>query len=672
MRTSVLLLIIAFSSPIFAQTDSTIVLRSLEVQGYRYDRPALEVPVSIGTIDGSDLSRFNDQSIVAAVNTIPGVRMEERSPGSYRFSIRGSLIRSPFGVRNVKVYWHGLPLTDGGGNTYLNLIDMASVGSMEVIKGPGASLYGAGTGGVVLFDPPTAKQKSVEVGVSRGSYNLRRYTLKGEFAAGKTNASVQLIRQASAGYRKQSELEKSAFNTNLSYAISGRSTISTSLFYTDLFYETPGGLTQAQMMEDPKMARPSGATRGAEEQRASVTNKTFFGGVSFHQEWSDKFFSDAGIYVSNTDFKNFAIRNYEDRDETNLGARLENQYKIGGENITTKITFGSEFQNFRSPIKISSNNAGSIGTLNISDDLKSDLLIVFLQSELQLPRDFFVTLGASQSFLDYDFVRQLPDVSELHKKFNSVFSPRIAILKKFTPHVSIYSSVSRGFSPPSLAEVRPSTNNFNPDLAAENGTNYEVGLKSEKEKLAFEVSAYIFRLKNTIVIQRTADNADYFINAGETNQRGLEAALSYHPLKELKLWTSYNYNHYRFEKYVNDNVNYSGNRLTGVPPTLLSAGADFTLPNFYANVTGFYTDAIPLNDLNDEYASKYVLLTVRAGFKKRFTENLEVELFTSVDNILDEEYSLGNDLNAAGKRYYNPAPGRNFTVGVKLKGIAKE
>jgi iron complex outermembrane receptor protein len=46
--------------------------------------------------------------------------MEERSPGSYRLNIRGSSLRSPFGVRNVKIYYNNIPFTDPGGNTYLN------------------------------------------------------------------------------------------------------------------------------------------------------------------------------------------------------------------------------------------------------------------------------------------------------------------------------------------------------------------------------------------------------------------------------------------------------------------------------------------------------------------------------------------------------------------------
>ena len=119
------------------------------VRAYEQNRRLLEVPVSIGVLQQNDLNRYNNVSILPALNTIAGVRMEERSPGSYRLNIRGSSLRSPFGVRNVKIYYNGIPITDPGGNTYLNQFGFYNFQSIEVVKGPGSSLYGAGTGGVM-------------------------------------------------------------------------------------------------------------------------------------------------------------------------------------------------------------------------------------------------------------------------------------------------------------------------------------------------------------------------------------------------------------------------------------------------------------------------------------------------------------------------------------------
>jgi iron complex outermembrane receptor protein len=44
-----------------------------------------------------------------------------------------------------------------------------------------------------------------------------------------------------------------------------------------------------------------------------------------------------------------------------------------------------------------------------------------------------------------------------------------------------------------------------------------------------------------------------------------------------------------------------------------------------------------------------------------------MNIYTGVENILNETYSLGNDINAAAGRYYNAAAKRNYYVGLSLQ-----
>ncbi|MCC7525928.1 MAG: Plug domain-containing protein, partial [Chitinophagaceae bacterium] len=133
--------------------DTVPLLSEIVIKGFESDRRLLETPVSAGIISRSDIQQFSPASLVPAINLVPGARMEERSPGSYRLSVRGSLLRSPFGVRNIKVYWNDIPFTDAGGNSYFNLIDQHSINRIDIMKGPGGSMYGANTGGVIILHP---------------------------------------------------------------------------------------------------------------------------------------------------------------------------------------------------------------------------------------------------------------------------------------------------------------------------------------------------------------------------------------------------------------------------------------------------------------------------------------------------------------------------------------
>ena len=144
-------------------------------------------------------------SLVPAVNAEPGVRMEERSPGSYRINIRGSTLRSPFGVRNVKVYWNDIPFTDAGGNTYLNQLSFFNTQSIEIIKGPAGSVYGAGTGGAILLSSqPSDWQQGASVNYTGGSYQCEIRLMRGIQAGGgrdRQECSFNYTHQTSDGYR---------------------------------------------------------------------------------------------------------------------------------------------------------------------------------------------------------------------------------------------------------------------------------------------------------------------------------------------------------------------------------------------------------------------------------------------------------------------------------------
>jgi len=75
-----------------------------------------------------------------------------------------------------------------------------------------------------------------------------------------------------------------------------------------------------------------------------------------------------------------------------------------------------------------------------------------------------------------------------------------------------------------------------------------------------------------------------------------------------------------------------------------------------------YTSSIPLNDANTVTAKSYHLLQAKVGKKTTF-KNTDLEFYAGGDNLLNKAYSLGNDLNAFGGRFFNPAPLRNFYVG---------
>jgi iron complex outermembrane receptor protein len=323
------------------------------------------------------------------------------------------------------------------------------------------------------------------------------------------------------------------------------------------------------------------------------------------------------------------------------------------------------------------NNKGVPGAVQYKDKVHTTQYFLFAQLNATIATKVLLQAGVSSNELRYWYNRITDsiDVYPLIKKAGPTISPRFAASYIITNGISFYATIAKGFSPPTLAEVRPSTGIFATNLEAEYGWNYEAGIKGSilRNKLDYNASFYYFKLKNAIVVREDYTGADYYINAGGTIQKGVEIWLNAHIINDqkkfitaLNVWNSFSYQPYRFDEYIIGSTAYSGNKLTGVPRIINVSGADIkTRGNFYANITFNYTSSTPLNDANTVYAKRYHLLLLKFG--KEFTlSKFVINAFAGADNLLNETYSLGNDLNAFGGRYFNPAPKRNYYAGVNL------
>lgn len=657
-------------------SDDTATLSNVTVTAFAYGLLWKDVPASIAVLNRQQLMRYDGISLVPAMNTISGVRMEERSPGSYRLSIRGSLLRSPFGVRNVKIYLDDVPFTDATGNTYLNLIDLYEIRSSEIIKGPSSSFYGANTGGAVILK--TDNVQGIEAGLSGGSFGMFKEYAGIKKQAGKTFFGLQQSHTQSDGYRQQSALRKDVVQGKMKWSMNTNTSLSLLAFYANLHYETPGGITQQQMDSLPTLARqPAGPIPGAMEQNAGVYNKTYFGAATFRSDFAKHFNNTTSVVVNHTDFRNPFITNYEKRKEYNYSGRTDFQYKLDkGTGFVLKANAGGEVQYNNSYIRVYDNNGGEPGDNQFKDRVHTTQYFLFVQLNVTTGK-WLLQAGLSNNNLRYWYERTTD--SSIHypiiKKTGSIASPRFGISYRIAQEASLYASAAKGFSPPTLAEVLPSSGVFTETLQPEFGWNYEAGIKGAAigNRFRYNASLYYFELKDAIV-RRVDDNGEeYFVNAGGTIQKGVEIWLKANIIgpnngfiTSMDVWNSFSYQPYRFDDYKLGNDDYSGNKLTGVPRLINVSGIDLGLKSdYYLNVTFNYTSPIVLNDANTVSAKPYHLLQLKA-VKDFVLNKMKLKIFAGADNLLDEVYSLGNDINAFGGRYFNPAPARNYYGGVAV------
>lgn len=664
-----------------AQQDSipadTPVFRSLAeiiVNGFEQARRLQYNTASAHVIRRDDADRYNKTSLVQGFNTVPGVRMEERSPGSYRINIRGSSLRSPFGVRNVKVYWNDIPITDPGGNTYFNQFAFNNFSSIEIYKGPAGSMYGAGTGGLILANSLDASWRpGAGIEYVTGSFGLQNVLASARMGGNNSRSQLTFAHSEHDGYRHQSAMRRDNASWTSSFKINNKQELRANVLFTDMYYQTPGGLTKAEFDKDPRAARPAaGGLPGAVQAKAAIYQKNFLAAIQHRYNIDSHWTNATSVYVAHAQIRNPTVRNYERRSEPHVGGRTVFTRQLGDDHIQWKLLAGGELQRGFFNTKVYQNRQGMSDTLQTDDDIQYHVYSAFAQVDVSLIQRLFITAGTSINRTKVEFTRlNTYPVKVQSRTYKQEWAPRIAVVFRITEGMSAFASVARGFSPPSIAELLPSTSVISTFLEAEKGTNYEAGIRHTAfdNRLYVVLSGYYFRLNNTLVQRRDNNGADFFINAGNTRQKGIEASAEYMVRNILSLKAAYTYANYKYGSFTRDTINLSGKKLPSVPENTISLLADVEMKGLYANASYYYASKIFLNDVNMAAAAGYHLLGLRLGWKKTFNKKVMVNVYAGADNLLDEVYSLGNDINDARGRYYNTAAGRNYYGGVSLQVV---
>lgn len=660
-----------------AQLESadTAALQAVEVKAFEQHRKLAEVPAAVVLIGTAQLNRFGNTSLVPVLNSQAGVRMEERSPGSYRLNLRGSSLRAPFGVRNVKIYYNDIPYTTPGGDSYLNQLGFYSVTSLEVIKGPGSSLYGAGTGGVVLLNSDPARwRKGLQLDLFGGSYQAYNYHLHLHTGTDSFQHSIHFQSLGSDGYRQQSALRRKVLSWDLNARTSGKSQLKAHFFYSDLFYETPGGLNRKEFDSIPTAARPrTGTVPGAVAARATMNQKTFFSGIHYRYQITPHWSAHTSLYGAFTRLRNPGLFNFSWVNEAHTGGRTT----LSFQKQAVSVQAGMELQQGFTTAKAFKNVEGNPDSLRTDDEVNNRQFFAFAQLTVSLKRNWLLTGGASINQLKTSVTRLSSVPSTMrNRRYDNEWAPRLALLKKIRPGLTVYSSISRGFSPPTTSELLPSSGIIATALQAEQGVNLELGSRGSfrNGRFSYDINAFYFQLRQAIVIRRDSLGRDYFVNAGATRQEGLETQLQYWWQEGTgtrwaasRIWVSHTLYRFRYKKYIKGAQNFSGKQLPSVPRHNFVMGIDATLKaGWYTRATYGYTDPIPLNDANTDWSNATHLLALRLGYQKMIRNKWRLDVFAHGDNLTNTRYSLGFDLNAGGGRYFNTAPGRNWTIGASI------
>lgn len=679
LRAFVPLLVAASATSAAAQTQ----LEEIVVTGTRSEQQLAEVPSAISLVNMRDIQLGRQElGLDESLARVPGLFMQNRYnfAQDLRVSIRGFGSRSSFGIRGIKVFADGIPVTLPDGQSGTDDLDIGSAESIEVIRGPSASLYGTASGGVISLTTETPPEKPfTEAKLVLGEYGHEKYQVKTGGRSGRLGYLVNASHMEMEGYRDYSEVQHSLVNSKFTYDIDDTASLTAIVNAVNSpTANDPGGITRAEAAEDRRQAQSrntsSNAGESFDQQRLGlVYDKQFGGGHKLtargYSMWKDfRTFIPIGShipFVGDDGVVEF------DRHFYGGGAMYTFANTLAGR--PNVLSIGADLDIQKDDRQRFINNAGVQGDLVFDQMEKAESFGVYFHNETSLTDTVTLSLGGRYDNLDLTVDdRYLVNEDQSGALDFNEFSPAVGLMWNAAPALNLYTNYATSFETPTFTELGTPAQELDVNLggfnnvSAQKARSFEVGARGIliEDRLFYDVAAYTMEVDDEITNIVSIENRAFFENAN-TDRSGFEAQIQAKLTDRLDVTAAYTFSDYTFSSFEVE-PEAVGEWVPGIPRHQYYAELAYTHPNSayviwdVLNVGRFYAD-----NANTDEVDSYLVSSLRIGKDYEFGSTT-VAPFFGVNNLFDEEYFSNVRINSFGGRAFEPAPERHVYGGVRI------
>ncbi|MRF98581.1 TonB-dependent receptor [Klebsiella quasipneumoniae] len=655
----------------------------------------LDTPAAVSVVNGDEMRQAAPRvNLSESLGAVPGLQVQNRQnyAQDLQLSIRGFGSRSTYGVRGLRIYVDGIPATMPDGQGQTSNIDIGSVDTIEVLRGPFSALYGNSSGGVINVTSQTGTQPpTVEASSYYGSFGTWHYGMKATGAvgdgshAGDVDYTVSTNRFTTHGYRDHSGARKNLANARLGVRINDVSKLTLLLNSVDIKANDAGGLTADEWRDNPRQS-----PRGDQYNTRKNTRQTQ-AGLRYERQLSAQDDLSVMMYAGERETTQFqSIPRAPQLKPSHAGGVIDLTRHYQGIDtrlthrgellVPVTLTVGLDYENMSERRKgyenfVMVNGApqyGEQGALRRNERNLMWNVDPYLQTQWQLTDKLSLDAGVRYSSVwfdsnDYYITPGNGDDSgdaSYHK-----WLPAGSLKYALTDAWNVYLSAGRGFETPTINELSYRSDNqsgLNFGLKPSTNDTVEIGSKTRIGNGLLTAALFQTDTDNEIVVDSSSGGRTSYKNAGKTRRQGMELGLDQQFGESWRLKAAWTWLDATYRTNVCGDASCNGNRIPGIARNMGYASFGYQPEQgWYAGSDIRYMSDIMANDENTAKAPSWTVVGLTTGYKWSYGR-MDMDLFGRVDNLFDREYVGSVIVNESNGRYYEPAPGRNYGIGLNL------
>lgn len=681
--------VIVVANPALAQEKTTAVpLDPVVVTATRTADRSFDLPASVDSIDATTIRAGQPMvNLSETLVRVPGLMALNRQnyAQDLQISSRGFGARSTFGVRGIRLIADGIPATMPDGQGQAASLNLDTADRIEVLRGPFASLYGNASGGVIqIFTADGPPEPTFSGRFYGGSYDTTKWTAQYGAQHGPVNMNLATSLFRTDGYRDHSAARRE--HTHGKFKLDAGSGGVFTLLADHLDQpdtQDPLGLTAAQVAQNRRQATATAFTFNT---RKSVRQNQV--GLVHDLKLGAQDALQARVYAGDRQVTQYlAIPLAAQSSPTSSGGVVDLDRGYGGAGLrwsrtldarVTALDFhvGVDFERMAERRRGFINNFGDLGALKRDEDDTVQSTDLYAQAEWRPLERLLIMAGVRRSRVQFESRDYFVAGANLDDSGSVRYvrtSPVAGATYDVTSRVKVYANAGKGFETPTFAELayRPDgTTGLNLALRPSVSTHREIGTKvsfSEASRGTFAL--YRIDVADEIVVATSSGGRTTFKNAAHTRREGVELGWQGRLGTSWEAAVAYSAIRARFTDSFTSGVPQvtvqAGNRLPGVPASTVYGELVWrhAASGFHAAAEARHSGRVYVNDQNSESASSYTLANLRLGLEQR-GRDWRLEQFVRVDNVTDRRYIGSVIVAESNGRFYEPAPGRNWLLGV--------